>query len=433
MMITINRRRRGAMPKGESMTTGDQRGRADAASNPVGDGTEWEPTGSLLLTGISALVTVDEQVGSDELGTISDGAVVIDEGQIVWVGPAAGAPDTDDAIDLGGRTVLPGWVDSHTHLVFAGDRSAEFAARMAGQDYRASGILATVEANRETSTDALTDGVRRHLAEFARGGTTTVETKSGYGLTKVDELRSVQAAERAGIDALTFLGAHVVPPEYADNPDDYVDLVCGPMLEAVAPLVQFVDVFCEEGAFDDAQARRVLSAAERLGLDRKVHGNQLRPGPGVQLAVSMGATSVDHCTYLTEADIDALSASTTVATLLPATDLCTRRGPAPARELIDAGATVALASNCNPGSGYTSSMALVVALAVIQCRMTVAEAIRAATLGGAQALNRSDIGRIAVGMRADLQVLDAPGPDYLAYRPGVPLTAAVWRRGVRVV
>lgn len=406
---------------------------SDAAGNPVAAGSEWDPDGSLLLTGISSLVTVDDQAGSDDLGVIADGAVVIDDGQIVWVGRASQAPEADDAIDLGGRTVLPGWVDSHSHLVFAGDRSAEFAARMAGQEYEAAGILSTVTATRETSTDALTDGVRRHLAEFARGGTTTVETKSGYGLTKVDELRSVQAAAHAGVDALTFLGAHVVPPEFAENPDEYVDLVCGPMLEAVAPLVQFVDVFCEEGAFDDAQARRVLSAAERLGLARKVHGNQLRPGPGVQLAVSMGATSVDHCTYLTDADIDALSSSPTVATLLPATDLCTRQGPAPARALIDAGATVALASNCNPGSGYTSSMALVVALAVIQCRMTIAEAVRAATLGGAQALNRNDIGRIAVGLRADLQVLDAPGPDYLAYRPGVPLTAAVWRHGVRVV
>ncbi|MDQ2847174.1 MAG: imidazolonepropionase, partial [Actinomycetota bacterium] len=346
---------------------------------------------------------------------------------------AADAPAADDAIDLGGRTALPGWVDSHTHLVFAGDRSAEFTARMAGQPYTAGGIAVTVAATRKASTEELLDGVRRHLAEMARGGTTCVETKTGYGLTLKDELRSLQAAQRAGVDAITLLGAHAVPAEFSDNPDAYLDLVCGPMLEAGKKIAQFVDVFCEEGAFDDAQARRVLAAGARDGFGLKVHGNQLGEGAGVQLAVSVGAVSVDHCTYLDEADVDALASSTTVATLLPATDLCTRQRPAPARRLIDAGATVALASNCNPGSGYTSSMNLVVALGVLQCRMTIDEAVRAGTRGGAQALARDDVGVIGIGKRADLQVIDAPGPEYLAYRVGVPLTAAVWRQGVRVV
>ncbi|WP_037365618.1 imidazolonepropionase [Nakamurella lactea] len=382
---------------------------------------------------MSSLVTVDEESGEGPLGTVRDGAVVIEDGLIVWVGDAATAPAADDAIDLGGRSMLPGWVDSHSHLVFAGERSAEFTDRMAGRQYSAGGIVATVEATRAATDEELLAGVRRHLAEMARGGTTCVETKSGYGLTKADELRSLRVAEQAGVDAITFLGAHVVPPEYRDAPDDYVDLVCGPMMDTAADVAQFVDVFCEDGAFDDAQARRVLAAGERHGLRLKVHGNQLDRGPGVTLAVSAGAISVDHCTFLSDEDVDALAASETVATLLPATDLCTRLGPAPARELLDAGVTVALAANCNPGSGYTSSMSLVVALAVLQCRMTIDEAVRAATRGGATAIGRDDVGMIAVGRRADLHVIDAPGPEYFAYRVGVPLTAAVWRKGVRVV
>lgn len=329
--------------------------------------------------------------------------------------------------------MLPGWVDSHSHLVFAGDRSAEFTARMSGQPYTADGIASTVAATRAASNQQLLDGVRRHLAEMLRGGTTCVETKSGYGLSLADELRSVEVAQRAGVDAITFLGAHAVPAEYRDNPESYVDLVCGPMMQAVAGIAQFVDVFCDDGAFDDAQARRVMAAGTRAGLGLKVHGNQLQPGPGVQLAVSVGAVSVDHCSHLVDADVEALAASTTVATLLPATDLSTRSRPAPGRRLLDAGATVALASNCNPGSGYTSSMNLVVALGVLICGMTVEQAVRAATLGGAAALGRDDVGMIAVGRRADLHVIDAPGPEYLAYRVGVPITAAVWRQGVRVV
>lgn len=408
-------------------------GSATSEMRPDDRGSEWEPAGSLLLHGISSLVTVDEQAGRGALGIVDDGAVVIEDGVCVWVGRAAEAPTADDAIDLGGRSVLPGWVDSHSHLVFAGDRSAEFVARMAGQPYSVGGIAATVASTREASTDQLLSGVRRHLAEMARGGTTCVETKSGYGLTLADELRSVRVAQRAGVDAITFLGAHAVPEEFRDSPETYLDLVCGPMMEAVSGIAQFVDVFCEQGAFDDAQARRVLAAGARAGLGLKVHGNQLAQGPGVQLAVSVKAISVDHCSYLDDADVDALASATTVATVLPATDLSTRQPPAPVRRLIDAGATVALASNCNPGSGYTSSMNLVVALGVLNCAMTIEEAVRAATEGGARALGRDDVGMIAVGRRADLHAIDAPGPEYLAYRIGVPLTAAVWRSGIRVV
>lgn len=405
----------------------------ETSATGTADTAEWNPSGSLLLQGISSLVTVDEQSGTGLLGTVTDGALVMQDGMVVWVGAAADAPAADDAIDLGGRSVLPGWVDSHSHLVFAGDRATEFTERMAGRPYSAGGIASTVTATRAATDEQLVAGVRRHLLEMAKGGTTCVETKSGYGLTLSDELRSLRSARRAGVDVVTFLGAHAVPEEFADHADEFVDLICGPMMDAAAEVAQFVDVFCEQGAFDEAQARRVLAAGQRHGLGLKVHGNQLHQGPGVRLAVEVGAVSVDHCTFLDDADIEALAGSQTVATLLPATDLSTRLGPAPGRELIDAGATVALASNCNPGSGYTSSMSLVVALAVLQCRMTIEEAIRAATRGGARAIGRDDVGMIAVGKRADLHVIDAPGPEYLAYRVGVPLTAAVWRHGVRLV
>lgn len=389
---------------------------------------------SYLLTNIGVLVTLDPELVSDSnpLGVIGDAALVIADGQIAWYGQRQAAPPCDERHDAAGGTVLPGWVDSHSHLVFGSDRAAEFAARMAGQPYAAGGIAVTVAATRSASGQALAHGIAGHLAQMYRGGTTTVETKTGYGLSIDAELRCAELARASGVDAVTFLGAHAVPPEYAHDADAYLDLVCGPMLAAVAPLVDFVDVFCETGAFDAEQTRRVLRSAAASGLAGKVHGNQLGHGPGVQVAVAEGAVSVDHCTYLDGADVAALAASDTVATLLPITDLCTRHGPAQARTLLDAGATVALASNCNPGSGYSSAMALAVALAVISCQMTVPEAITAATVGGAAALRRNDIGRLTVGMRADVQLLDAPSPDYLAYRPGMPLVVGTWRAGQRV-
>ena len=389
-------------------------------------------TGSVLLQGISTLVTNDPEAGPGLFGRIPDAAVIIDEDQIGWVGPAHLAPAADEEVDLGDRAVLPGWVDSHTHLVFAGDRAEEFAARMAGTPYEAGGILRTVEATRAATDEELSALVRDRLATMARSGTTCVEIKTGYGLSVREEGRLARIADAAGADEVTFLGAHVVAPEFADDPDGYLDLVCGPMLDAVAPTVRFIDVFCEDGAFDGARSRRVLAAGERMGLLGKVHGNQLGQGPGVRMAVTAGAASVDHCTYLSDEDIDALTGSQTIATLLPTCDLSTRHPPAPGRALVDAGVSVALASDCNPGTSATSSMALVVALGVLQCGLTTDEAVYAATVGGAKALRRDDVGRIAVGMRADLHVLDAPGPEHLAYRVGMPLTHAVWRRGVRV-
>jgi imidazolonepropionase len=380
---------------------------------------------ALLLTGIGELTTND-----DELGQLTDAALVIEADRVAWAGSAAHAPDADARVDLEGRAVLPGWVDSHTHLVFAGDRTAEFTARMAGKPYAAGGIATTVAATRKAGDAELAAGLNRRVAEAISQGTTYLETKTGYGLTVADELRSATLAG-AHVDQVTFLGAHLVPSGW--SADDYVDLVRGEMLRAVAPHVRWVDVFCETGAFDEDQSRAVLLAARERGLGLRVHGNQLGPGPGVRLAVELAAASVDHCTYLTPSDVDSLAGSDTVATLLPACDLSTRQPLPNARALLDAGATVALASNCNPGSSYTSSMAFCVATAVLQMHLSVAEAVRAATWGGARALRVEDtVGVLRPGARADLHVLDAPSATHLAYRPGVPLTHAVWRHGVRV-
>lgn len=388
--------------------------------------------GSTVITGIGSLVTNDPALGASPLGVLPDAAVVMQGDRIVWVGPSASAPAADSSFDAGGRAVLPGWVDSHSHLLFAGDRSAEFSARMAGRPYEAGGILTTVEATRGASTAELAAMLAGRITEMTAGGTTCIETKTGYGLTTADEVRAASVAQAGGVDAVTFLGAHVIAPEFESDPDGYVDLVCGPMLDAIAPHVQFIDVFCEEGAFDEARTRRVLAAGIRLGLGLKVHGNQLGEGAGVRIAVDNGAVSVDHCTYLSARDVDLLAGSSTVATLLPICDLSTRQAPAPGRVLADAGAIIAIASNCNPGSCYTPSMNLAVALAVLQCGLTADEAVAAATVGGARALARDDVGVIAVGRRADLHVLDAPSHDYLAYRVGLPLTHAVWRIGRRV-
>jgi imidazolonepropionase len=375
---------------------------------------------SVLITGIGELTTNDGPA-------MTDAALVLDGDRVAWVGPAAEAPAADTATDVEGRAVLPGWVDSHTHLVFAGDRTAEFGARMAGKPYTAGGIAVTVAATRAASDDELAANLRKHVAEAVAQGTTCLETKTGYGLTVADELRSAKLAA-AEADEVTFLGAHLVPSDMST--EDYVDLVRNQMLDAVAPHVRWADVFCETGAFDEDESRAILTAAKERGLGLRVHGNQLGYGPGVRLAVELGAASVDHCTYLTRSDVDALAQSDTVATLLPACDLSTRQPLPNARELLDNGATVALATNCNPGSSYTSSMAYCVATAVLQMRMSVEEAVRAATLGGALALRRDDVGVLRPAARADVHVLDAPSTTHLAYRPGVPLTYAVWRNGV---
>lgn len=379
---------------------------------------------AVLLTGIGELVTNDPVHDGTPLGLIQDAAVVLDGRRVAWVGPRQDAPDADAAREVGGRAVIPGFVDSHSHLVFAGDRAAEFAARMAGESYAAGGIRTTVAATRAATDEQLYANVARLVAEMRRQGTTTVEIKSGYGLSVLDEARSLAVA-RQFTEETTFLGAHVVPPEYADDPAAYVELVTGSMLEAAAPHARWIDVFCEKGAFDEDQARTILLAGREKGLEGRLHANQLGPGPGVRLACELGLAAVDHCTHLDDADVDALAGSGTVATLLPGVEFSTRSPYPDARGLLDAGVTVALASDCNPGSCYTSSMPLCVALAVREMRMTPAEAVWSATAGGARALGRADVGVIAPGMRAHLTVLEAPSYVHLAYRPGVPLVAEV--------
>ncbi|GAA1470453.1 imidazolonepropionase [Microbacterium thalassium] len=383
---------------------------------------------SQLITDIGELTT---QVPGEP--RLTDAALVIEGDRIAWIGSAADAPAADESVSVAGRAVLPGWVDSHTHMVFAGDRSAEFEARMAGQKYAAGGIATTVRATRAATEAELAGNLSRLRGEALRQGTTFLETKTGYGLDVASEEASARIAA-AEADIVTFLGAHVVPEGI--DAREYLDLVTGPMLDAVAPWVRFIDVFCERGAFDVEQSREVLEAGRRAGLGLRVHGNQLGHGGGVALAVELGAASVDHCNALTDADVDALAGSDTVATVLPACDLSTREPLAPARRLRDAGATVAIATNCNPGTSYTTSMQYCVATAVLQMHLSIEEAVWAATRGGAVALGVQDspdaVGMLAVGGRADLQVLDAPSISHLAYRPGVPLTAAVWRAGERV-
>jgi imidazolonepropionase len=384
---------------------------------------------SVLLTGIGELVTNDPTVGDrSPLGLLTDAALVVADGRVAWVGERVRAPAADTAVDVAGRAVIPGFVDSHSHLVFAGDRAAEFAARMTGEPYQAGGIRTTVAATRAATDEALTAGVGRLVAEMTRQGTTTVEIKSGYGLTAHDESRSLAIARRFSAET-TYLGGHLVPSEYVDDVAAYVDLVTGPMLDACRPYARWIDVFCEDGAFDADQARAILTAGAAVGLTPRVHANQLGPGPGVRVAAEVAAASADHCTHLTDADVTALADSGVVATLLPGVEFSTRSPYPDARRLLAAGVTVALASDCNPGSCYTSSMPLCVALAVREMRMSPAEALWSATAGGARALRLDAVGHLGVGAVADLVVLDAPSYLHLAYRPGVPLVSAVWRAG----
>lgn len=374
-----------------------------------------------LITNIGELFTADTEGPT----TIEDAALVIEGAHVAWVGPATEAPAADEVVDAGGRAVIPGFVDSHSHLVFAGDRAQEFAARMTGTPYAAGGIRTTVAATRAATDEQLTSHVARLVAEMRRQGTTTVEIKSGYGLTVHDEARSLAVA-RQFTEETTFLGAHVVPE---GDPGEYVDLVTGPMLDAAKEHARWIDVFCERGAFDVDQARAILGAGAAAGLRGRLHANQLTYGGGVRLAAELGLVAVDHCTYLADEDVDALRDSGTIATLLPGVEFSTKQPYPDARRLLDAGVRVALASDCNPGSCFTSSLPLCIALAVREMGMTPTEALLAATYGGAAALDRDDVGVLAPGKRADLALLDAPSHVHLAYRPGVPLVLGTWVGG----
>ena len=387
---------------------------------------------AVVVDGIGELVTNEPQLGDrSPLGLVRDAALVVESGHVRWAGERAFAPEADERVDVAGAAVIPGFVDSHAHLMFAGDRAEEFAARMQGREYTAGGIATTVRATRSASDEALAANAARLVQEMSRQGTTTVEIKSGYGLTVHDETRVVALANQLTTET-TLLGAHVIPPEYAHDVDAYIDLVTGPMLEACLPYAKWMDVFCERGAFDADQARAVLLAGAAAGLGLRIHANQLGPGPGVQVACELGAAAADHCTYLSGADIDALVGSGIVATLLPGVEFSTRSPYPDARRLLDTGVTLALATDCNPGSCFTSSMPLCIALGVREMQMSPAEALWSATAGGAAALRRTEIGRLSAGAAADFAVLDAPSYVHLAYRPGVPLVAQVWRAGKRL-
>jgi len=380
---------------------------------------------TVLYDNIGELVTNDPSQGDGSaLGIHKNGAIVVDGDRVAWVGPSESAPAAEHRMDCGSRSVIPGFVDSHAHLVFAGDRSAEFAARMSGEQYDGGGIATTVSATRAAGDAALAANLARLAGELTRSGVTTFETKSGYGLTVPDELRSLEIAARATPET-TFLGAHVVPAEYKDRRDDYVSLVAGDMLTACAPHARWIDVFCDRGAFDVDETRTILKAGADAGLGLRMHASQLGPGKGIQLAVELGAASVDHCTFADDNDLEALAAGTTVATLVPGAEFSTRAQWPDGRRFVEAGATIALATDCNPGTSYTTSMPFCIALAVRDMHLTPAEALRAATAGGAAALRRDDIGVLAPGMRADFAMLNAPSYIHLAYRPGVPIIDSV--------
>jgi imidazolonepropionase len=389
--------------------------------------------GSLLVDNVGELVTNDPSLGDGPLGIVRDAAVLVVDGVVAWVGTSGRDPhaDVSTVVDARGGAVIPGFVDSHAHLVFAGDRAQEFSARMSGSPYTAGGIASTVRATRAASDDELSANVARLVAEAVRSGTTTIECKSGYGLSVDDEARSLEIAAQH-VDEVTYLGAHVVPAEYADDRVAYVGLVTGEMLDACAPHARWIDVFCDRGAFDVDETREILTAGMARGLLPRVHANQLEAGGGVQLAVELGAASADHCTHLSDTDVSALRDSSTVATLLPGAEFSTRSSYPDARRLLDAGVTVALAADCNPGSSYTTSIPFCIAVAVREMRMTPSEAVWSATAGGARALRRNDLGHLGVGARGDLVVLDAPSHLHLAYRPGVPLVRTVVRGGAVV-
>ena len=384
-----------------------------------------------LFTDIGSLVTNDPGLGEGPLGIVNDAALVVDAGRIAWVGARASAPAADAVVELQGRTVIPGFVDSHAHLVFAGDRAEEFAARMSGTAYSAGGIRTTVAKTRSATDEELRANIRRLVNELHRSGVTTIEIKSGYGLDVDTEARSLRiASEFTG--ETTYLGAHVVAPEYADDPSSYITLVTGDMLDACAPYAKWIDVFCDRGAFDADAARAILGAGAARGLLPRIHANQLQRGDGVRVAVELGAASADHCTHLTDDDVDLLAASNTVATLLPGAEFSTRATYPDARRLFDAGVKVALATDCNPGSSYTTSMAFCIAVAVRDMHFTPDQALQAATVGGARALRLDDVGHLGIGARANLAALDAPSHLHLAYRPGVPLVHDVFIDGRKV-
>lgn len=383
---------------------------------------------SLAITNIGSLVTNDPNLGLGILGELENASLVIEGGKVAWVGNSGSAPATDQVIDAQGMGVIPGFVDSHAHMVFAGDRSKEFEARMNGEKYSAGGIKSTVAKTRAASDAELEANFLSLQNEMIRSGITTFESKSGYGLTVSDEARSLAIASQHTSET-TLLGAHVVPEDYAGKADEYVSLVNGEMLDACAPHAKWIDVFCDVGAFDVDQSRAILQAGIAKGLQPRIHANQLAAGGGVQLAVELDCASADHCTHLSSADIDALAGSNTVATLLPGAEFSTRATYPDAKKLFAAGVNVALATDCNPGSSYTTSMSFCIAVAIRDMGFSPEQALWSATLGGAKALRRTEVGSLSVGMSADLSILSAPSFRHLGYRPGVDQIEQVIKQG----
>jgi imidazolonepropionase len=383
---------------------------------------------SLAITNIGSLVTNDQNLGSGILGELENASLVIEDGKVAWVGNFASAPAADQVIDAQGMGVIPGFVDSHAHMVFAGDRSKEFEARMNGETYSAGGIKSTVAKTRAAGDAELEANFVTLQNEMIRSGITTFESKSGYGLSVSDEARSLAIAAKYTSET-TFLGAHVVPEDHAGKADGYVSLVTGEMLDACALHAKWVDVFCDVGAFDVDQSRAILQAGIAKGLQPRIHANQLAQGGGVQLAVELDCASADHCTHLSDKDIEALASSNTVATLLPGAEFSTRATYPDAKKLFAAGVTVALATDCNPGSSYTTSMGFCIAIAIRDMGFSPEQAIWSATLGGAKALRRTDVGALSVGMSADLSILSAPSFRHLGYRPGVDQISQVLKSG----
>lgn len=399
-------------------------------------------TASLVLTGISSLVTNNADHGG-LLGTIEGAAVAIVDGVVSWVGSADAIPGEYgdlERVDAEGRAVLPGFVDAHTHAVFAGDRADEFSQRAAGATYeeilaRGGGIHATVAATRAATLDELVAGSTPRIERMLKHGTTTAEVKTGYGLDVVSERKILDAILAIGrdlpIDLIpTYLGAHVVPQEFVDRREAYLDLVTGEMLDAVATEVRFVDVFCDDAAFSVAETRRVASAANAAGLPMRLHVDQLSASGGAALAAELRVVSADHLDHATGEDFQRLAEAGVVAVLLPGVSWSLKLPAPPGRRAWDAGATVAIATDCNPGTSYIETMPFVIALAVATCGLTVDEAVWAATRGGALALDLPDRGAIEVGGVGDLVIVDADTHAHLAYRPDGGLVAATVKRGI---
>lgn len=387
----------------------------------------------LLVTDIGCLVTNEVAIDGTTLGIIHDAAFAVTDGKVSWAGSRSEVKTSDhqNVISANGKTVIPGFVDSHNHLVFAGDRAIEFSARMQGQPYAAGGINYTVEQTRSASDAQLRANTAALVVEGLTSGTTTIEIKSGYGLSVVDELRSLEIA-REFTEETTFLGGHVVPAEFKSAPEEYVAMVCGPMLDAVSPLAKWIDVFCDRGAFNPDQTRQILKAGITKGLLPRLHANQLEPGEGIKVGIELGAASVDHISHFDDSDIAALAKSDTVATFLPGAEFSTRSKYPDARPMFEAGISVAIASDCNPGSSFTTNMPLMIALAVREMFFTPEQALWSATKGGALALRRNDVGHLSVGAKADFSILSSNSYLHLAYRPGVNLIEQVWRNGNQI-